>query len=70
VYPGDTLSADITVTAYNERDADWGLLTITAQARNQRGEIVLVNVNKLLIQRKASTLGRPGPLDPAAAAGE
>jgi 3-hydroxybutyryl-CoA dehydratase len=69
MYPGDTLSADITVTACDERDADWGLLTVTAQARNQLGEIVLVNVNKLLVQRKASMLGRPGPSNPAAAAG-
>lgn len=53
VYPGDTLRAELRVTAREERGEDWGLLTVEAHARNQKGELVLVNVNKLLIRRRA-----------------
>jgi len=54
VYPGDTLRAKIRVTGRDDKNADWGVLTIEAHAENQNGELVLVNVNKLLIQRKGS----------------
>lgn len=52
VYPDDTISAEIEITAKEKKDSDWGLLTVEARARDQKGELVLVNVNKLLIQRK------------------
>jgi 3-hydroxybutyryl-CoA dehydratase len=66
VYPGDTLTAEITVEAREDKSADWGLLTVAARAANQRGELVLVNVNKLLISRKASGLGRSAHHGPPA----
>lgn len=60
VYPGDTLKARIRVTAVEEKNADWGLVTLEAQAENQEGEPVLINVNKLLVQRAAGTCARLG----------
>lgn len=57
VHPGDTISAEIKITAKEEKDSDWGLLTVEAHARNPEGELVLVNVNKLLIQRKSGNVG-------------
>ncbi len=58
VYPGDTISAEIKIAAKEEKDSDWGLLTVEAHAKNPRGELVLVNVNRLLIQRRTSKIGR------------
>lgn len=52
VYPGDTLRARLRVAGCEPRDADWGLLTLEARAENQRGELVLVNVHKLLVRRR------------------
>lgn len=54
VYPGDTLRAKIRVAGRSEKNGRWGVLTLEAHAHNQRGELVLVNVNKLLIQRQAA----------------
>lgn len=56
VYPGDTINADITISAREEKDANWGILTVEALAKNQKREVVLVNVNKLLIQRRSGKL--------------
>jgi 3-hydroxybutyryl-CoA dehydratase len=57
VYPGDTIHADVEVTAAEAKNDEWGLLTVKADASNQTGELVLVNVNKLLIWRR--TAGDP-----------
>ncbi len=51
VYPGDTIHADIKIIASEAKNEEWGLLTVEALAKNQNGELVLVNINKLLIQR-------------------
>lgn len=58
VYPGDTINAEIKITAKEVKDSDWGLLTVEAHAKNPQGEVVLVNVNKLLVQRKSSDIDR------------
>jgi 3-hydroxybutyryl-CoA dehydratase len=52
VYPGDTIHAEITILAREAKNNEWGLLTVEALAKNQMGKLVLVNVNKLLIQRR------------------
>ncbi len=59
VYPGDTIRATIEVTASEIKNEEWGLLTVQADAVNQAGDLVLVNTNKLLIQRRRS----PGVTD-------
>jgi acyl dehydratase len=58
VYPGDTLHAEIRVTACETKSDEWGLVTLEAHARDQAGNLVLVNVNKLLLQRKGRTIAR------------
>jgi acyl dehydratase len=54
VYPGDTLQATVEVTAVEEKNEEWGLLTVEALAHNQDDELVLVNINKLLIRRRSA----------------
>lgn len=51
VYPGDTISSTVTIIDARVKDPEWGVLTVEAHAQNQRGELVLVNVNRLLIRR-------------------
>ena len=67
VYPGDTIRADIEVISSEAKNDEWGLLTVKADATNQAGELVLVNVNKLLIQRRQSPVGAPSESGQAAA---
>lgn len=52
VYPGDTVRAEIEVLAAELKSEEWGLITVQANATNQEGELVLVNINKLLMQRR------------------
>ncbi len=63
VYPGDTIRATIEVTASEIKNEEWGLLTVQADAVNQAGDLVLVNANKLLIQRRRSPSAIDGDLD-------
>lgn len=52
VYVHDTIHADITVSAVAERDAQWGVVTVDAVAKNQRGETVLFDSHLLIVQRR------------------
>jgi acyl dehydratase len=58
VYPGDTIRAEIEVVATEVKSDEWGLITVRADATNQEGELVLINVNKLLMHRR--TWGQHG----------
>lgn len=58
VYPEDTIRCEIEIIGSEEKNTDWGLLTVEARAKNQKDELVMINVNKLLIQRQNSLLGQ------------
>lgn len=49
VYPGDTVSAEIEVADREERDDDWGRLTLEVTVTNQDGDVVLVAENVQLV---------------------
>lgn len=58
VYPGDSIHAELHIVATEIKSADWGLISVQAETCNQRGEVVLVNLNKLMILRRD---GVPAP---------
>lgn len=49
VYPGDTVGATIEVADREERDDDWGRLTLDVTVTNQDGDAVLVAENVQLV---------------------
>lgn len=49
VYPGDTVGATIEVADREERDDDWGRLTLDVTVTNQDGDAVLVAENLQLV---------------------
>lgn len=49
VYPGDTVSATIEVAEREEREDDWGRLTLEVTLYNQDGDAVLVAENVQLV---------------------
>lgn len=49
VYPGDTVSATVEVAECEERDDDWGRLTLDVTVTNHDGDAVLVAENVQLV---------------------
>jgi acyl dehydratase len=54
VYVGDTIHAEVRVTECHERDAEWGVVTVEALAKNQDGEAVLFDSHLLIVQRRGA----------------
>jgi acyl dehydratase len=63
VYIGDTIIVTKTVLAVEEKGARQGLLAFDTRVRNQRGDIVLAYVDKLLVKRRVAA---PEPATAAA----
>lgn len=53
VYAGDILTAKAEVTHLTKRSARNGLVEITIEAYNQRGDLVLTNVTEAIVKCKA-----------------
>ena len=64
VFIGDTITVSKAVLATEEKGADRGLLAFDTRVRNQRGEIVLAYVDKLVVKRR---MAAPDLAVPAAA---
>lgn len=54
VYVGDTLHAEIEITACDVRDDEWGLIKLDVRAVNQDGDVVVYNDDVLIVQRRAA----------------
>ena len=54
VYAGDVLTGKATVTRLTERNAKNGIVEITIDAYNQKGEFVLKNVTEAIVKCKPS----------------
>lgn len=54
VYVGDTLHAEMTVAECEVKDDTWGLIRLDQRAVNQRGDVVLHNLDVLIVQRRSS----------------
>ena len=52
VYPGDTVRSTFRLTDMTVRNADFGVLTFEVRTCNQRDELVLYTVDRLLLERK------------------
>jgi acyl dehydratase len=52
VFIGDTVSVDKTIVAVENRTAVQGLVAFDTRVRNQRGEVVLAFVDKMLVRRR------------------
>jgi acyl dehydratase len=51
VFPGDRVSVSKAVIAVEPRGPERGLLSFDTRVRNQRGEIVIAFVDRLLVKR-------------------
>jgi 3-hydroxybutyryl-CoA dehydratase len=60
VFFGDTLHATIKVTDKKERETN-GMVTMSNEVLNQRGETVLMCSTKLVVRRRPSPSGRDEP---------
>jgi len=54
VYAGDVLSGVAKVTCLTKRSARNGLVEITIEARNQKGDVVLTNVTEAVVKCKVN----------------
>lgn len=52
VYADDVLTGVATVTGKTERNEKNGIVTITIEARNQEGKLVLTNVTEAIVKKK------------------
>ena len=50
VYPEDTLTGRVTVTNLQKRNARNGLVELTVDVRNQKGELVLKDVTEAIVK--------------------
>ncbi|WP_227378174.1 MaoC family dehydratase [Haladaptatus halobius] len=54
VYPGDTLTATLEITATDRQNDEWGKLTIRIDMVNQNDERVLIDIHRLLVGTDAN----------------
>ena len=54
VYAGDILSGEAQVTCLTKRSARNGLVEITIEVRNQKGDVVLSNVTEAVVKCKVN----------------
>ena len=52
VYPGDTLTGEAVITSLTPRNAKNGLVTVTITAKNQKGEVVLIDETESVIKKR------------------
>ena len=52
VYPGDVLAGQAVISGKTAHGARSGEIEVTVEARNQRGELVLTDVTKVVVQRR------------------
>ena len=52
VYAGDVLTGKATVTALTQRNAKNGIVEVTVEAYNQKGELVLTDVTEAIVKIK------------------
>jgi acyl dehydratase len=52
VYAGDTLRGTTTITNLIERSKQNGLVELTVEVRNQKGELVIVNTTEAIVKCK------------------
>ena len=50
VYPGDTLTGKVTVTGLTKRSEKNGIVEVSTDAFNQKGELVLKNVTEAIVK--------------------
>ncbi len=50
VFAGDVLSATVKVTRLTQRNPKNGLVEVSIEARNQKGELVLTNVTEAIVK--------------------
>ena len=50
VYPEDVLTGKVTITNLIKRNAKNGLVEVTVEATNQKGELVLTNVTEAIVK--------------------